>query len=181
MVRVTLIILVALPFYAFPAKAQCWVNLDSTKTDGVQRFERYEAVIGSCLAFSLLDYTGYNIFVVSHQNRTGAILGLHAFDAALGSAINYFLYKTFGLSSAISFDLIWWTWGLDLGFSGWGDLIDPAAPWVNRSNSSLQYNSITWAGWTPIGIFRKQGTVIDKYALYTQAIVGFSIAMPILW
>jgi hypothetical protein len=145
------------------------------------RLQRYESVIGSCLAFSLLDYVGYNIIVTPNRRSSMSIVSLHLFDAAFGGAINYFLYKTCGLPSAISFDLIWWTWGLDLGFSGWGDAIDPATPWVNRTNSSLNTNSVTWAGWTPIGLFRKQGTVIDKYALYAQAMVGFSISMPIIW
>ncbi len=154
---------------------------NSSKAQDSTRLERYGYVVGSCLAFSLLDYIGYNTLVTPNHGIASSILSLHIFDAAFGSAINYFLYKTCGLPSAISFDLIWWMWGLDLGFSGWGDAIDPASPWVNRTNSSLNTNAITWAGWTPIGLLRKQGTVIDKYALYAQAIVGFSIAMPILW
>jgi len=145
------------------------------------RLERIGYVLGASLAFSLLDYVGYNIVVTPNHQSASSIVSLHIFDAAFGSAINYFLYKTCGLSSAISFDLIWWTWGLDLGFSGWGDVVNPAAPWVNRANSSLNDNSITWAGWTPIGILRPQGTIIDKHALYAQAIVGFSISMAILW
>ncbi len=40
------------------AKAQ-----DSTNTEGANRLQRYELVIGSGLAFSLVDYLGYNIFV----------------------------------------------------------------------------------------------------------------------
>jgi hypothetical protein len=168
--RTVLIIILFTFVFVLPIRAQ-----DST------HLERYGFVVGSCLAFSLLDYIGYNTLVTPNHGSASSILSLHIFDAAFGSAINYFLYKTCGLPSAISFDLIWWTWGLDLGFSGWGDAINPATPWVNRTNSSLHGNSITWAGWTPIGIWRKQGTVIDKYTLYAQAIVGFSIAMPILW
>lgn len=166
---VVVAILLVTPYSSLQAQA------DST------RLERYESVIGSCLAFSLLDYVGYNLLVTPNHGSASSILSLHLFDAAFGGAINYFLYKTCGLPSAISFDLIWWTWGLDLGFSGWGDAIDPATPWVNRTNSSLHGNSITWAGWTPIGLFRKQGTVIDKYSLYAQAIIGFSVSMPIIW
>ncbi len=165
---------------------------DSTRTVGEQhpagelRLKRYELVVGSGLAFSLVDYLGYNIFVTSDQTRTTAILALHLFNIAFGGAINYFLYKTCGLPSAISFDLIWWTWGLDLGFSGWGDVINPAYPWINRTESSLNTahwhsNSIDWAGWTPIGLLRKQGSPIALSSLYAQAIVGFSISMAILW
>ncbi len=118
---------------------------------------------------------------------------LHIFDAAFGGAINYFLYQTCGISSAISFDLIWWTWGLDLGFSGWGDVINPAYPWINRTNSSLgtdggKFNSpnagrnaVDWAGWTPVGLLRRPKSFIALNTLYAQAVVGFSISMAILW
>lgn len=154
---------------------------DTTNVAGGNRLERYGAVLGSGMVFSLLDYVGYNIFVKGDQTRTAQIFGLHVFDALMGGAINYFLYKTCGISTACSFDLLWWTWGLDLGFSGWGDVINPASPWVNRTNSSLHGRSVTWAGWTPIGIFRAPKSPIALDALYAQAIVGFSISMAILW
>jgi hypothetical protein len=145
------------------------------------RLKRIEYVVGSCLAFSLVDYLGYNIFVKGDPGKTTAILALHVFDAAMGAAINYFLYKTCGLSSALSFDLTWWTWGLDMGFSGWGDVINPASPWVNRANSSLSHGLVNWAGWTPIGLLRPQGTWIARNALFAQAAIGFSVSMAILW
>jgi hypothetical protein len=149
------------------------------------RLKRIEYVVGSSLAFSLVDYLGYNILVKPNPYNTTNIIALHVLDIAFGSAINYFLYKTCGLSSAISFDLIWWTWGLDLGFYGWGDVINPANPWVNRANSSLNTSewgdSIGWAGWTPIGLLRPPHSNIALSTLYAQAIIGFSVSMAILW
>ena len=168
--------MILLSFAGSPAKAQ-----DSTHTDGELRLKRYELVIGSGLAFSLVDYFGYNIFVKSDPRRTSAILALHVFDIAFGAAINYFLYTTCGLPSAISFDLMWWTWDLDLEFSGWGDLINPPYPWINRTNSSLNHGLVNWAGWTPIGLLRTQGAWIARNALFTQGIIGFSISMALLW
>ncbi len=173
--------MILLSFAGASAKAQ-----DSTHTAGELRLERYELVIGSALTFSLVEYLGYNIFVTSNPAKTQQNVLLHVFDAAFGGAINYFLYQTCGLSSAISFDLMWWTWNLDLGFYGWGDVINPAYPWINRTESSLNTahwhsNSIDWAGWTPIGLLRKQGSPIALSSLYAQAIIGFSISMAILW
>jgi hypothetical protein len=34
----------------------------------------------------------------------------HVLLATVGTAINYFLYEKLGLSSAIAFDLLLWTW-----------------------------------------------------------------------
>jgi hypothetical protein len=180
MVKAISIVTLALSLAVPRAKAQ-----DSTHTDGAKPIdkplERYEYVIGSCLAFSLVDYLGYNILVKSNPYSTGKINALHVLDVTLGGAINYFLYKTCGLSSALSFDLIWWTWGLDLGFSGWGDVINPPSPWVNRANSSLHSAAVYWAGWTPVGILRAPKSNIALSTLYAQAIVGFSVSMAIIW
>jgi hypothetical protein len=185
MVRIILLLTLFLSLAVLPAKAQSWTTQDSTKTAGEQRLERYELVIGSALAFSLVDYIGYNIFVTSNPAKTQQNFLLHIFDAAFGGTINYFLYKTCGLSSAISFDLLWWTWGLDLGFSGWGDVINPAYPWINRTETSLNTskwgNSVNWAGWTPIGLVRPTHSSIALNTLYAQAIIGFSVSMAILW
>ena len=180
MVKTIFFLTLALSLIALSVKAQ-----DSTHTEGEQRLERYELVIGSALAFSLVDYIGYNIFVTSNPAKTQQNFLLHIFNGAFGGAINYFLYKTCGLSSAISFDLMWWTWDLDLGFSGWGDVINPAYPWINRTESSLNTakwgNSVDWAGWTPIGLLRPPHSNIALSTLYAQAIIGFSISMAILW
>ena len=181
MVKAISLLTLALSLTVTQAKAQSAPLNDSTTSDQVKPLERYECVIGSCLAFSLVDYLGYNILVKSNPYATTKIIALHVLDIAFGGAINYFLYKTCGLSSAISFDFIWWTWGLDLGFSGWGDVINPPSPWVNRANSSLNSGDIDWAGWTPIGLLRPQGAWIARNALFTQAIIGFSISMAILW
>jgi hypothetical protein len=180
MVKTIFFLMLALSLTVSCAKAQ-----DSTHTAGDLRLERYELVLGSALTFSLVDYLGYNIFVTSNPAKTQQNFFLHVFDAAFGGAINYFLYKTCGLSSAISFDLMWWTWDLDLGFSGWGDVINPAYPWINRMESSLNTakwgNSVDWAGWTPIGLLRPTHSNIALSTLYAQAIIGFSISMAILW
>src|ERR1017187_1771536 len=133
MVKAISLLTLALSLTVTQAKAQSAPLNDSTTSDQVKPLERYECVIGSCLAFSLVDYLGYNILVKSNPYATTKIIALHVLDIAFGGAINYFLYKTCGLSSAISFDFIWWTWGLDLGFSGWGDVINPPSPWVNRA------------------------------------------------
>ncbi len=149
------------------------------------RIQRYEYVLGSTLVFSFADYVGYNLVKKAAGAEAGGyfyIPPIFSISRVLvQSAITYFLYKECGLSSAISFNLIWWTWGDDLAYYGWGASTS-LFPWESSSQSGLKPgNDITWAGWTPIGLLRKQGSVIDKYTLYAQAIVGFSVSMAIIW
>jgi hypothetical protein len=140
------------------------------------KLERIAYVVGGSLSFSLLDFLGFNL-TEGHKSARSVYRVIQVTSQA---AITYFLYKKFGLSSAISFSLIWWTWGDDLGFYGWTNLINPANPWFNRLDNGLHGNQVTWAGWTPIGLTRRQGTVIDKYTLFAQTLIGFSISIAIL-
>jgi hypothetical protein len=150
-----------------------------TRAQDSTRLERYGYVIGASLAFSLLDYVGFNLDLYKHNNNS--LFVYHSIESLTGAAITYFLYKTCGLSSALSFDLIWWTWGDDLGFYGYQDAFNIAS-WRNRTaHNDLKNNQITWAGWTPIGLLRPQGSVIARSALYGQVAIGFSIAMGALW
>lgn len=143
------------------------------------RLQRYEYVVGASLAFSLLDYVGFNLDINIHNNSTVVYRTLQVLTQA---AITYILYKTCGLNSAIAFNLIWWTWGDDLGFYGYQLAFNNPAPWPNRTyRNDLRDNHITWAGWTPIGLLRPQGSAIARDALYGQAAIGFSIAMSLLW
>ena len=154
---------------------------DSTKVDSIQKkpiLEKAAYVVGASLAFSLFDYVGFSLIRQEPEPHTA----YRILQVAVQSAITYFLYKQCGLPSAISFNVIWWTWGDDLAYNGWAYLFNPTPypPWENRTINGLQENAITWAGWTPIGLTRKQGTRIPKDVLIPQAIVGFSISMAIL-
>lgn len=143
------------------------------------RLQRYEYVIGASLAYSFLDYVGFNLDVNIHHNTVWIYRGLQTLTQA---AISYFLYKTCGLNSAIAFNVIWWSWGDDLGFYGYQLGINMGSPWPNRTyRNDLRDNQITWAGWTPIGLLRPQGSRIPRDALYGQAAVGFTVALGLLW
>jgi hypothetical protein len=168
-----------------PAKAQSWTTQDSTKTDGAQRLERIEYVVGASLAFSLFDYVGYNLVRTNSSSPSWYRL----LEGTVQTAISYFLYKECGLSSVISFNLIWWTWGDDMAYYGWTNLLNPASPnrlnpdsdWENRTNSGLKIRDIGWAGWTPIGLTRPQGSNIARSTLIAQAVIGLSVSIGILW
>lgn len=150
---------------------------DSTHT----RWDRIEYVVGASAIFSLADYIGYNFERVDNVNGHAAwwYVLLHG---SLQAGISYFLYEKLGLPSAIAFNLIWWTWGDDLAYYGWSNVInDLPPPWESHQHNGLRDNYITWAGWTPIGLFQPQGTRIDRGYLIAQVMVGFSISMAIVW
>ena len=80
------------------------------------RLQRYEYVIGAALAFSFADY------VIDNHLRADAgwpsnyrvpVL-YRLLQGGIQAGITYFLYKNFGLPSAITFNFLTWTGCLDL-------------------------------------------------------------------
>jgi hypothetical protein len=162
--RLTAFILLLLLLFHTIIRAQT----DST------RLVRIGYVLGSSALFGLADYYAWNLIHVPVSIPYRLVQG------TVQAAITYFLYREFGIGSAISFTILWWSWCDDLAYYGWANALN-AFTWEGRNHNGFMGNGVTWAGWTPIGLLRKQGNIIDKYALIAQAIVGFSISMPILW
>src|SRR5438034_7253079 len=77
-----------------------WVS-DTSST----KLERLAYVAGCSVAFSLLDFIGFNATQFDKTARTG----YRILQVTSQVALSYFLYQKFGLSSAVSFNLIWWT------------------------------------------------------------------------
>ncbi len=141
------------------------------------RLERTAYVLGSSLAFSLFDYVGYGLVRKNNQ----APLSYRLLQVSVQAAISYFLYKQCGLSSAITFNLMWWTWCDDISFYGWGNLLNPSwPPWENRTHNGLMGRQIDWAYWTPIGLTRPWKSLIARDVLVAQAAIGFSVSIGYL-
>src|SRR5665213_189997 len=162
---ISLVILILMMSYA-SSHAQ-----DTTTT----KLERAAYVVGAGLTFSLLDYVGYSL--VRNGNRGPG--WYRVLEGTVQAGISYFLYKECGLSSAISFNLIWWTWGDDFAYYGWGQLLS-WFPWESRAQSGLRFSEYNSAGWTPYGLTLPQGTWIPKNVLIAQAVIGLSFSISIL-
>ncbi len=171
--RSVAIALCSLMIFLSTVKAQ-----DTTTT----RLEHVGFVLGASLVFSLGDYLGFNLLKYSEGNFASfrVPVAFRIIEGTAQAAITYFLYKECGLNSAISFDLIWWTWGDDIAYYGWSYLIDQF-PWESRSTGLLPFSEYNSAGWTPIGLVRPQGSYIARSSLVAQAIIGLSVSMTILW
>ena len=148
----------------------------SESAKDLSRIERIGYVCGASLAFSLFDYIGANATKSNNSARTA----YRVLEVTVQTAITYFLYKKCGLNSAISFNVIWWTWGDDLAYYGWAYTLNPKRPWEGRYYNGFQGDAVSWASWTPIGLTRKKDSLIDKATLTIQAMLGFSISIAIL-
>ena len=147
---------------------------------GRTKLERIGYVVGASLLFSLMDYVGTNMVVFAPNNPSLKIPFVYRIvQSAVQTGLSYFLYRQCGLSSTISFNLIWWTWSDDFMWYGWAYVLNPGRPWYNRSNNGLQTNNVTWASWTPVGLLRKPFSIISRDVLVTQSLIGFSIAVTL--
>lgn len=148
------------------------------------KLERAAWVVGSSLAWSLFDYVGYNYLRRGYANNSSPF-GYRVVQSILQWGIAYMLYEKFGLPTAISFTLTWWTWNDDLAYYGWANVFNPARPpdchcWENREHNGLRDDHITWAYWTPLGLLRPKGDVIPRSILIPQAVLGFALSIAIL-
>ena len=166
--------------FAAPVHSQSFFAPDTNST----RLERIGYVVGASAVFSLADYIGYNLlkqhYATDYYQRYNAPPLYRVSMALLQTAISYVLYKQCGLSSAISFNLIWWTWGDDFAYYEWEQLLD-FFPWDHHFGSGLRFSEYDSAGWTPIGLTRAQGSNIARSTLIAQAVIGFSVSIGILW
>jgi hypothetical protein len=133
----------------------------------LSKLARIGYIWGASLSFSLFDYLVYQL-VRNNDNSRHAYRFL---ETGVQLGITYFLQKQCGLSSAISFTLIWWTWGDDVAYYGWSHVIQRPV---------FALDNITWAGWTPVGLLRKQKTSIDNATLMLQAMIGLGVSVAIL-
>lgn len=160
-----------------PASAQLFQH-DSSST----HFERFEYVIGSSVAFSLLDYVAFNFSKEYLGVRPGEFSNTiyHGIFFLVGAGINYWLYHSLGLPSAIAFDVIWWSWADDLGYMAWANILNPSSPWPNRSTEQFTEN-ICCAEWTPVGLVQGYKAFLPRSTIFAQSAIGLSLAIAILW
>lgn len=156
--------LLVLPFQSSKAS-------DSTTT----KLERFAWLAGSAVGLSLFDYVGHSM-----TKGTPGTVPYRVAQTVFHWGLTYLLYRELGLSTAISFNVIWWTWGLDFMYYGWAQVLNPRKPFENRNWHGLMGNEISWAWWTPLGLLRGGDKSMYKPELVAQSVIGLSIALIIL-
>ena len=134
---------------------------------------------GASLVYAGVDYVGFNI---TRRNDTRLAI-YRVFQVLMQGAITWFLYDRLGLPTAIGFNVIWWTFGLDFLYYGYAELINPGQPWESRGD--LQHkvfdHEANWAYWTPVGIARgmKRSEGIPGDTLLAQSLIGAALGITI--
>lgn len=152
---------------------------DSLLVTNRSQWEKILYLTGASVLYAGIDYTGYNLT----RNNNAALTVYRIFQVAVQGAITYFLYKEIGLPTAIAFNVIWWTFGDDILYYGYSELVNPGGRWESRGSFSANVmgNHATWAYWTPIGIVRgmKRDQPIAGDTLIAQSLFGLEIALTI--
>jgi hypothetical protein len=134
---------------------------------------------GACILYAGADYAGYN---ATRHNPT-ALKVYRVFQLLMQGAMSWLLYEQVGLPTALSFNLIWWTFGLDFLYYGYAELINPGHPWESRGDfrNGVLSNRCGWAYWTPVGMTRgmKRGLPIAADTLIAQSLIGLGLALTI--
>lgn len=141
--------------------------------------EKLLFLAAACMGFAFFDYVVFN----SVRTDKKAVRVYRIAQGLTQAAITYYLYKEVSASTAIGFNLVWWTFGTDFIYYGYSELINAAEPWENRGDfqRKIMGNCTTWAFWTPIGIARgmKRNKPIAGDTLIAQALVGAALAVTV--
>lgn len=134
---------------------------------------------GASVVYAGVDYLGYNL---TNRNPT-ALKVYRVFQVLMQAGISWFLYEQLGLPTAIGFNLIWWTFGDDILYYGYANVLNPGGKWESRGafTHSVMGNHCTWAYWTPLGLLRGMDNkkVIAGNTLVAQSIIGAALAITI--
>jgi hypothetical protein len=134
---------------------------------------------GASLLYAGVDYFGFNY---TKQNKTQLVM-YRVFQIMMQGAITWFLYDKLGLPTAIGFNLIWWTFGLDFLYYGYAEVVNPGHPWESRGDmqGGIFDNDATWAYWTPVGILRgmRRDDGIPGDTLVAQSVIGAVLGIGI--
>ncbi|MBR9978975.1 MAG: hypothetical protein KFH87_12890 [Bacteroidetes bacterium] len=152
---------------------------DSTFTEEVTAGARLLYLTGASLGLALFDYVGYNL--VRGNPTTTPIY--RVIQGLVQAGVTWLLYEQVGLPTAIGFNLIWWTWGLDAIFYGYTELFNVGGTWKGRGvwRGDIMNNNCTWASWTPVGIARGMDPEkpIAGNTLVAQSLIGAVTALTI--
>jgi hypothetical protein len=141
--------------------------------------EKLLYLTGAALGFSMFDYVGFNLV---RDNSTSIII-YRVVQVLVQAGVSWLLYEQVGLPTAIGFNVLWWTWGLDAIFYGYTELFNVGGSWRGKGafQNDIMNNNCTWASWTPVGISRGMDPEkkIAGNTLVAQSLIGAVLAVTI--
>jgi hypothetical protein len=134
---------------------------------------------GASAVFSLFDYVGFNL---ARTDDTSLKL-YRVLQVLVQAGLTWLLHEQAGLGTAVAFNVVWWTWGMDALYYVYTDMFDAGGHWEKRGafERAILGNQCTWAWWTPIGISRGMDNKrpIAGDALMAQMALGAAAAISI--
>ncbi|MBR9975905.1 MAG: hypothetical protein KFF77_10025 [Bacteroidetes bacterium] len=154
---------------------------DSAAVTAPDEQDRLLYLGGAAMGLALFDYVGYNLARASGDH--GSLVVYRVLQGLAQLAVSWMLYEKLGLPSAIGFNVLWWTWGLDAIFYGYTELFNVGGSWSGRGAfaSDILGNNCYWASWTPVGL--AQGADPSKKiagdTIIAQSIIGAILAVTL--
>lgn len=143
------------------------------------RMLNFLIAIGVCLIFSIFDYIGFN------YSRDKNLTTYRVVQYIVQIALTYFVWTIFSWQSAIAWLLLWWTFLCDFMYYGIAWLVNPSGTWEGRSQLLQSLNGVSWAWWTPYGLFinglKNKARIIPLKILLIQGGIGFVVALFVSW
>ncbi len=140
--------------------------------------ERMRNVLIASALSSLTDYVGYNLM----KNDPRTLVLYRVLQITFNATLTYYLYQENGLSTALAFQLVWWTGGHDFMYYGWAEVLNVKG-WEGRGSfSRIVQEGASHLYWTPIGLSRGGTSYHDAIAgntLLGQAVGGLTLAMTV--
>jgi hypothetical protein len=134
-------------------------------------------VTGGVLTYATFDYLVVGLFRPDHLNIYKLL------QYAVQAGITYVLYKECGLSSAIGFNLIWWTFGADMVYYGICELRGNTSsrrwPGAGSWAEDNENGGYAGAGWTPVGLVRG-ARAVETHPIPTNTLVAQSLAGAVI-
>lgn len=179
---IPMILLLAGGFLALSGRGFAQGGTDATDTAKAippTSLEKVMYLAGASLLYAGIDFVGYNL----SKGNGRTLLGYRIFQLLMQAGITCALYELCGLPTAASFNLLWWSFGLDILYYGYAEAVNAGGDWERRGNfrANVMGNKATWAYWTPVGISRgmKRSEPIAGSTLVAQSLVGLGIALTI--
>ena len=154
-------------------------SVDSSAFGGATDGEKLLYLTGAAMGYALFDYVGYN----SVRNDHTGLVVYRVLQGLVQLGISWLLYEELGLPTAIGFNVLWWTWGIDAMFYGYTELFNVGGSWQQRGvfRKHILDNNCSWASWTPVGLV--QGADPQKKiagdTIIAQSILGAILAVTI--
>ena len=149
-----------------------------SEAPGLDKTERLLYLSGAVVGFSVFDYIGFN----ATKGDRGSLIAYRVVQTAVQGLITWFLVEKCGWRTALSFNIIWWTFGMDFLYYGIAEseVLRLDKSWEGKGilKQAVMDNGAQHAWWTPAGLVQP-GRPVSGQTLILQSLIGLSVSIAI--